>query len=112
MKFTSYLILGMLALMGIVLAQEAVIVDAIEVSESIPGESLFELILSAIEGAGKQVAIIAIVLEFVLRAIPSKKPLSVLIVVAQVVHFLARIFEALSKFLDRLLQNVKPSELK
>jgi phage-related protein len=60
---------------------------------------------------------IALVVEFVLRAIPSEKPRSLLLavsagvsLVAAVVSKIAQVIQMVADFLAKVLQNVKPSE--
>jgi hypothetical protein len=64
-------------------------------------------VLEVLGSAEGMVATIAIVLEFLLRVIPTKKPLGILHIVAKVAHGLGEIFSRIGKFLDKVLpQNI------
>lgn len=51
-------------------------------------------------------ASIGLVVEILVRYIPSDKPKSILLVISAVVHSLAKMLDAVSQVLDGLLQNV------
>lgn len=67
-------------------------------------DKVLEFLLSA-EGAS---ATIAVVFEFVLRLVPSQKPLSVLYLVAKIFSKVGEIMSFIGKFLDKIL----PQKLK
>jgi hypothetical protein len=51
---------------------------------------------------------IALVVEFALRAIPSKKPLGILLIVARISEILGDLLSKFAKFLHKILpENVK-----
>jgi hypothetical protein len=78
-----------------------------EVISSVPGESVFDAIAKALDGAMAQAGIIAVALDFILRFIPSKKPLSVLHVVGLMAKKVGDLLVAFGMLLDKILpQNV------
>lgn len=71
--------------------------------------ALLDQIQAFLSSALGMSATVALVLEFVLRMIPSQKPVSVLHVVGEVSKKVGAIFIALGGLLDKVLpQNVKP----
>jgi hypothetical protein len=71
-------------------------------------EELFAKIMDLIGGASAQAGIIAVVLEFVFRLMPTKKPLSILILIGDVSEMLGKALIAFSGFMDRVLpQKIK-----
>lgn len=68
-------------------------------------------VLSALGSVEGMTGTLIVVLEFVFRLLPTKKPLSVLHVVASVVKGLAAILTKLSSLLDKILpQNSEEKE--
>lgn len=71
-------------------------------------DTAFAAILSFLEKSQGQAAIIAMVLEFSLRLIPSEKPLSILYIVAKVAKISGDILSKFGELLDKILpQNLK-----
>lgn len=69
-----------------------------------------EKITAAVGGWGGFTAIIAGMIEIVVRLVPSVNPRSILLLVASVGHAASRMVEALAGFLDKVIpQNVKPA---
>jgi hypothetical protein len=66
-------------------------------------EELFAKIMDLIGDASAQAGVIAIAMEFVFRLVPTKKPLSILILIGDVAEMLGRALIALSKLMDRVL---------
>ena len=64
-------------------------------------------IVEFIASAEGMVATIAVVMEFIFRLFPSKKPIGILQFVAKILHVVADILSRIAKFLDKVLpQNV------
>ncbi len=74
----------------------------------VPGEGIFEAILKFLSSAMGQSAVVAMILEFVLRLVKSEKPLSILYIIAAVVKKIGDIFVKLGQLLDKVL----PQKLK
>lgn len=66
-------------------------------------EALFNQIMGYLGSAMGMSATIAMVLEFVLRLIPTQKPASILYMAAGAVKMLGAIFQKLGEFLDKVL---------
>lgn len=69
-----------------------------------------EVIIAQVVAALSNPAVISVamvVLEMIMRLVPSQQPLSVLHVVASVMHIVGKVIGALADFLDKILpQNV------
>jgi anaerobic C4-dicarboxylate transporter len=70
-----------------------------------------QTVLNALTSVEGMTGTLIVVLEFVFRLLPTKKPLSVLRIVASVVKGLAAILSKLSNLLDKILpQNSQDKE--
>ena len=65
--------------------------------------SIWDQIVGWIASAEGAAIVIATVVDFVLRLIPSKKPLSVLYFVVDVIKGVEKVLEAVARFLDKVL---------
>ena len=66
--------------------------------------------LSTIQGASVSIGLI---LEFIFRLIPSKKPLSIMHVVAKFAHIVSALLEKFADILDKVLpQNIENNNIK
>lgn len=71
-------------------------------------EEVFAKIMEFIGSASAQAGIIAVVMEFVFRLIPTKKPLGVLVLIGDVAEMLGKALIAFSGLLDKVLpQKIK-----
>jgi hypothetical protein len=71
-------------------------------------EELFAKIMDLIGDASAQAGIIAVVMEFIFRLIPTKKPLSIIVLIGDVAEMLGKALIAFSGLLDRVLpQKIK-----
>jgi hypothetical protein len=76
--------------------------------EAMPGESVFEFLMKLLASAEGASIGIALVLELVLRAFPTKKPMSILLAVAYIAEKSGAFLSGFAKFLNKILpQNVK-----
>jgi hypothetical protein len=81
---------------------------AADVAEQI---GLFAALIEGLSSNSMLLVGIAAVLELVLRLVPSKKPLSILVVAAAIVKGLAKLFVVLDNLLDKLLpQNAESKD--
>jgi ERCC4-type nuclease len=72
-------------------------------------EAVFADIMKVLEGAVAQSAMVAVVIEFVLRMIPSAKPLGIAYIIADVAKAVGGIFMKVGELLDKVLpQKIKP----
>lgn len=71
-------------------------------------EELFGKIMEFIGSASAQAGMIAIVLEFVIRLLPTKKPLGMLVLLGDACEMLGKALIAFSGLLDKVLpQKIK-----
>lgn len=71
-------------------------------------DAVFETILSFLSKGESQAMVLAMVIEFTLRLIPSQKPLSILYMVAKVAKISGDILSKFGALLDKVLpQNLK-----
>jgi predicted signal transduction protein with EAL and GGDEF domain len=71
---------------------------------------IWDQIVGWIKSAEGAVVVIATVVDFALRLIPSQKPLSVLYFIVDVIKGVEKVLEAVARFLDKVLpQRVKPA---
>lgn len=71
---------------------------------------IWDQIVGWITSAEGAAVVIATVVDFVLRLIPSQKPLSVLYFIVDVIKGVEKVLEAVARFLDKVLpQRVKPA---
>lgn len=74
-------------------------------------EGIYIKILDFLQSASGASATIAIVLEFAFRLFPTKKPLSVIYIIADAIKMLGQILIKASEFLDKVLpQRIKKVE--
>lgn len=66
-------------------------------------DAIFAIILKFLSDAQVAAPTVALILEFVLRLIPSQKPLSILHIIARVVRVVSNILEKLADLLDLIL---------
>jgi uncharacterized membrane protein (UPF0136 family) len=75
---------------------------------AVPGQSIFDTLAKLLSSAEGASVAIALVVEFALRAIPSKKPLGILLIVARISEILGDLLSKFAKFLHKILpENVK-----
>lgn len=94
-----------ITVMTMLMAASAFAVDAVLEA---PGQGIFDMIFKALSSAEGASIAIALGLEVLLRVVPSKKPLGILIAVASVCENLGIAFSRFAKFLHGVLpQNIK-----
>ena len=72
-------------------------------AEPLPGQDILDKISAFIMSAGGATATIAVVLEFALRMVKSKKPLSILYMIAGLMTAVGTILVKAGALLDRVL---------
>lgn len=71
---------------------------------------ILEQILKALAGAEAQAMIIAVVLEFIFRLIPTKKPLSIAHVIAKGAKVIGEVLVKIANLLDKVLPQAVKEE--